>query len=173
MIRALILGTTLLCGAATAVTPDEKTQLALELMEASQADKAFEMLEPMLRQQMMDSLSSTMGCKAAQPVIESVSAEFAASFSASVDVEKLKVDAAAIYAETFEVDELRAMVDFYQSPVGRKLISRMPELMQQSMSLMQDSMKDMLPRIKKIVEAHSDDLAAAGKACKAEAAKAQ
>jgi hypothetical protein len=173
MMRALILGTSLLCGVAAAETPDEKTQLALELMEVSQADKTFEMLEPMLRQQMMNSLSSTMGCKAAQPVIESVSTEFAATFSASVDVEKLKVDAAAIYAETFEVDELRALVDFYRSPVGRKMMSRMPELMQQSMSLMQDSMKDMMPRIEKIVDAHRDDLAAAGKACKAEATKTE
>lgn len=174
MFRAIALGTLLLCGPATAFAaePDTRTRLALELMEVSKAASAFEAMEPMLRQQMTDSLSSTLTCKSAQSTIEAVSRDFAAAFSESIDVEKLKVDLAAVYAELFDDAELQAMIDFHKTPAGQKMVAHMPELMQKMAMMTQSSMQDMFPRIDAIMKANEDQLLAARKSCEAEAKSA-
>lgn len=41
----------------------------------------------------------------------------------------------AVYEQNFEVAELRDLLAFYQSPIGKKLVERQPVVMQQSMQL--------------------------------------
>jgi hypothetical protein len=43
--------------------------------------------------------------------------------------ENIRSDLAAMYAETFTEQELRQLTEFYKTPVGRKSINKMPELM--------------------------------------------
>ena len=40
-----------------------------------------------------------------------------------------------IYDNNFSADEIKQLVAFYQSPVGRKIVSQLPQLMQQSMTM--------------------------------------
>ena len=67
------------------------------------------------------------------------------------ELEKMRADYVAIYAETFTEEELRGMVEFYQSPVGRKLIEKTPELMRRSMMITQKQMADMMPKVEAAV----------------------
>jgi uncharacterized protein len=41
----------------------------------------------------------------------------------------------AIYDENFSADEIKQLVAFYQSPVGRRIVIQLPQLMQQSVSM--------------------------------------
>ena len=41
----------------------------------------------------------------------------------------------AIYDANFSADEVKQLVAFYQSPVGRKIVIQLPQLMQQSVSM--------------------------------------
>ena len=41
----------------------------------------------------------------------------------------------AIYDDNFSADEIKQLVAFYQSPVGRKIVIQLPQLMQQSVSM--------------------------------------
>jgi hypothetical protein len=41
----------------------------------------------------------------------------------------------AIYDANFSADEVKQLVAFYQSPVGRKIIVQLPQLMQQSVTM--------------------------------------
>lgn len=45
-----------------------------------------------------------------------------------------------LYAKNFSEDEISEMVKFYQSPVGKKAISRLPAITQETMVYMQKSM---------------------------------
>jgi hypothetical protein len=42
---------------------------------------------------------------------------------------------AAVYGRNFTVDEMRQMTAFYRSPVGQKVLDKMPTVMQESVSL--------------------------------------
>ncbi|MDG5497122.1 DUF2059 domain-containing protein [Niveispirillum sp. BGYR6] len=41
----------------------------------------------------------------------------------------------ALYASNFTVDEMDQIITFYRTPVGRKSLQQMPQIMQQSMAL--------------------------------------
>jgi len=41
----------------------------------------------------------------------------------------------AIYDANFSTDEIKQLVAFYQSPVGRKITVQLPQLMQQSVTM--------------------------------------
>lgn len=40
-----------------------------------------------------------------------------------------------IYSRTFELSELKGLLQFYQSPLGRRLLAAQPAVMQESMQL--------------------------------------
>ena len=41
----------------------------------------------------------------------------------------------AIYDDNFSADEIKQLLAFYQSPVGRKIVIQLPQLMQQSVTM--------------------------------------
>ncbi|WP_018970445.1 DUF2059 domain-containing protein [Rubritalea marina] len=65
--------------------------------------------------------------------------------------EMLKVDwegmFAEIYGEVFSVEEVQGLIDFYQSPVGKKFTAKQAELTQATMGRMQMEMAKMMPKI--------------------------
>ena len=48
---------------------------------------------------------------------------------------KLEEPVIAIYDANFSTDEIKQLVAFYQSPVGRKIMVQLPQLMQQSVTM--------------------------------------
>ncbi|HPA77355.1 MAG TPA: DUF2059 domain-containing protein [Kiritimatiellia bacterium] len=61
--------------------------------------------------------------------------------------DKIKTDYIGIYAETFTADELKGIIDFYKTPVGRKFIEKQPEMMEKSMRVTQKQMMTLMPKI--------------------------
>lgn len=61
---------------------------------------------------------------------------------------KLKGQFVDVYVDVFTEEELKELVEFYKSPLGQKLIIKMPQLMQQSMVLAQKQMQTVIPKIK-------------------------
>jgi hypothetical protein len=52
-----------------------------------------------------------------------------------------------VYRDTFTQQEVDAMVRFYSSPAGRSVSGKLPVAMQESMQLMQERMRSLIPRI--------------------------
>lgn len=52
-----------------------------------------------------------------------------------------------VYAEAFTHDEIRQIVGFYQSPVGRKAVNVMPQLMAQGQRIGQDIGRELAPQM--------------------------
>jgi hypothetical protein len=57
-----------------------------------------------------------------------------------------------IYSEVLSLEELRGLVAFYESPVGRKFIAKQSELTDATMRQMQVLFRDIVPEIQKEVE---------------------
>ncbi len=72
--------------------------------------------------------------------------------SKELNWEKLKVPIINIYAESFTAEELEAMIKFYESPVGKKLLEKQPEMQQKTMQLMQTIMMKLMPEMEKIAK---------------------
>ena len=70
-------------------------------------------------------------------------------FNDSAMLDELERETTAIYARNYSVDEMRQLLAFYRSPIGAKMLSTMPKVMQESMVA---SQKIIMPRIGKMVE---------------------
>jgi hypothetical protein len=64
----------------------------------------------------------------------------------------LKPDMAEVYAREFTEPELREMLRFYQSPVGKKAAAKIPTLMQMGMEIGQRHVKDHMPELQKLIQ---------------------
>jgi len=55
-----------------------------------------------------------------------------------------------LYRTTFTQQEIDGMLDFYRSPAGKALITKMPVVMQRSMEAMRARLDAMMPRIQEL-----------------------
>ncbi|MGA1197950.1 MAG: DUF2059 domain-containing protein, partial [Candidatus Latescibacterota bacterium] len=59
----------------------------------------------------------------------------------------IKADYIELYAEVFTEDELKGLINFYESPIGKAYIKKQPELTQKSMMLSQKMMMKVMPKL--------------------------
>jgi len=57
-----------------------------------------------------------------------------------------------LYAQTFDADEVQAMIDFYTSPVGQSMVRKMPLLMQNAMQAVQARLLPFLQELQRNLE---------------------
>lgn len=65
--------------------------------------------------------------------------------------ENLETQMVQMYAEAFTEPEVRELIVFYQTPLGRKMVTRMPELMQKGAALGQSAVQDHLPELQEAI----------------------
>lgn len=66
--------------------------------------------------------------------------------------EDIKSELVKSYTQSFTEKELEEIVSFYKSPLGQKLISTMPKLMQQAAQLGQQQIQQALPQIQGLTQ---------------------
>ena len=82
-------------------------------------------------------------------VREVLDAELAKAFSGS---QSMMPDIVAVYAKQFTQDDVRGMVAFYESPLGRKMIQAMPAVLQDTVAIGQRWAQNEMPRIGSILQ---------------------
>jgi len=60
-----------------------------------------------------------------------------------------------LYAQTFDAEEVQAMIDFYASPVGQSMVQKMPQLMHNAMQAVQGKLLPFLQALQHDLEAQS------------------
>ena len=66
--------------------------------------------------------------------------------------QEIKNDYIKLYTDAFTEQELRQLIQFYSTPLGHKVIEKMPVLMEQSMQLGQKKMMKIKPEIQALSE---------------------
>jgi uncharacterized protein len=129
---------------------DTRRKLAEELLTLMDVqeniEEAFEAIKEMQVSQLKGMGLSGEASDRAQSMQEKVMDVIAEELS----WDKLKDDYIAIYADTFSEEELKGLLEFYQSPVGQKFISKNPELMKKTMEVTQKQLAVMMPKIQQI-----------------------
>ena len=125
--------------------------------EASYKRAALELLEVANTQEMLDqmmtSITSMMEQQFKAMKLPPEGKEAAAAFQKEImvwfsdffaweQIQDLYVD---IYVKVFTEDELKEIIQFYRSPLGQKLLNKMPELLQESIEKMQILVQDKMP----------------------------
>jgi hypothetical protein len=66
--------------------------------------------------------------------------------------QEIKNDYIGLYTDAFTEQELHQLIQFYSTPLGRKVVEKMPVLMEQSMQLGQKKMMNIMPEIQALSE---------------------
>ncbi|HVV95111.1 MAG TPA: DUF2059 domain-containing protein [Hyphomicrobiales bacterium] len=114
------------------VTP-EKLALARAIIDFTGAAKSFDPVLPQILVQARTTVLTTN--PKLEKDVDEVLGQLETEFSPRRD--ELRNDIAKIYAENFSEDDLRQLAQFYQSPVGKKMVSVMPNVLRASYGAVQ------------------------------------
>lgn len=119
-------------GHAPAQTPSpEALAAAKELIIASKATEQIKTLTPMLMQQMKPMI--VQGRPQVERSYDEIMPVIMEAMNAKLDT---FMDATAIvYANQFTAAEMREIAAFYRTPIGQKLLQKLPIVMQQTMQV--------------------------------------
>ena len=122
MLRTAVIAILFLSSLTVSAQDSTKIRHIRQLMEVTGAAK--------MGNQMITSMISSY-----KQSIPDVPADFWDAFIKEADMSQLMDHIIPIYAEQFTDDDIQQMLAFYQTPIGKKMIEKMPIILQQSMQL--------------------------------------
>ncbi len=98
-----------------------------------------------------------------QQAINNMKSKMVALLKQEYTWDKIEPTITKIYSESFTEEEVKGMIDFYQTPSGQAVIKKMPIVMQKSMVGMQSQMNVLLPKMQAIQREFLEELKAIDK----------
>jgi hypothetical protein len=155
MISAIVISLLALASPAIAQTEDRNTEIAREIVNLVQNDSSFdEMMDSMVQFQIqiMQQRTGSANPEQIQGTMKKLSTVLKEDFSRT-----LKDDMVTAYASTFTAEELQGILDFYRSPIGKKLIEKTPQLTRKSMELQEKNFAKLWPKIEQAMKEYTRD----------------
>ncbi|UYZ63434.1 DUF2059 domain-containing protein [Hymenobacter weizhouensis] len=114
---------------------------AEDLLQASNAEK-----------NMAESIDRILTMQTTQnPALKTVEPEMRAYLNKYMGWSVMKEDLVQLYAREFTEKELKELTKFYQTPVGRKTMEKMPQLLQAGMEIGQRRTQEHLPELQQAI----------------------
>jgi len=151
--RALVAAAaTLACSVAFSAPPSEAQ--VTQLLEVS---RSKEMLEGTMQQQLQGVSQQLVAhliegknlSQAEQEKVSAVMQRAMDTLGKNLAWEKVKPIFVKLYTDSFEAEDVQAMIGFYQSSAGQKMLEKTPQLMQNAMVAMQGIMMPALQEMEK------------------------
>jgi len=111
-----------------------------------------------VQQMFAQRFEQTKAPAAKQSVLDSYQAKANAALDQAIGWPKLKPDMVKLYTSNFSESELKDLVAFYQSPLGKKVLEKMPQLTQQSAQMTQAKLESAVPVVNKLLEDMTNEL---------------
>ncbi|WP_139920254.1 DUF2059 domain-containing protein [Hymenobacter sp. DG01] len=125
---------------------------AEELLAATDSEKN---LTATIDRMLASQIEQNPGMKVVEP-------EMRAYLNKYMSWQSMKEDMVQLYAREFTEKELKDLTKFYQTPTGRKTITKMPQLMSAGMEIGQKRMQEHLPELQQAIAEKMKTQAPAG-----------
>jgi uncharacterized protein len=125
-----------------------KSAKAAELLQLTQGDQMMKAMEPMMKGMLAQAEKDIPAEQRAKvgEMQEKIMALIAASLN------NAKPALAKVYTDTYTEEEIDGILTFYKSTVGKAFLQKMPDVMQRSMPVMMQMMRDLQPEMKTMIE---------------------
>ena len=145
---------------AQAATPsDASLEKLLELSKAGKLmDSVFGQMDGMIKASMKQVTQGKPLSAKEQAIMDRQQAKMVAVMKEEFSWAKMKQPFIRIYRETFTQEEVDGLIAFYQSSAGQAFVTKQPELMKNTMAVMQERMVPMMQRIQKMSEETAKEL---------------
>ncbi|WP_263260871.1 DUF2059 domain-containing protein [Pseudomonas sp. RIT-PI-S] len=150
-VRALCTAAVLACaGPVMADTASHNASAEAFLMMAH-ADKLGTPVYMQVQQMFAQRFAQANAPDSKQALLETYQAKANAALDQAIGWDKLKPEMVKLYTDNFTEQELKDLVKFYQSPLGQKIVQKMPQVTEQSAELTQAHLKEAAPVVNKLL----------------------
>jgi hypothetical protein len=152
-IKVLILAALLTLSFTCGVVAKEDTHRAAveKLIALTKQDRLYEQVFPQVKQMVLQQLQQLDVAPEQSPLVNNLLNKMFDLMKEELSWEKMKEDFIQLYLSVYTEEELQALIKFYESPVGQKMIAKTPLLMQQTMAISQKHTANLMPKIQKMV----------------------
>jgi len=158
-LRVLCAAVALACASGQVLAATASHNAAAEkFLTLAHADKLGTPVYMQVQQMFAQRFAQTKAPAAKQPVLASYQAKANAALDSAIGWNKLKPKMVDLYTQTFTEQELKDLVKFYESPLGKKVLREMPKVTQQSAQLTQQSLEPAVPVVNKLLEDMTKEL---------------
>jgi len=161
-IRWTTLTLCLALGGAAHAEEREAAALASRLMRKHMPRAQFDRMMQMMVGQMQEAMEQ-QAAASGTAVPPDFAARIATAVHEMVPYDEMMDTAAGVWMKHFTVAELKDLLKFYDSPVGKKLVDKQPEIAQDSMGVMMPMIQSRMPRIMEKLKASAPQPQAKGK----------
>ena len=162
MLTAIVL--TLLFAATAAADSASHRAAANELLVASNSAQMVEQMRGQIRQTFADAMGQLEIKDADKAKMDRFTRRMGDIIAQTVSWDAMKDQFVEIYVKVYSEQEIRELTAFYRSPIGRKLMAKMPELLQASMEIGQQQMLKVLPQLEELTRELEQELTPPAKA---------
>ncbi|MGO4516401.1 DUF2059 domain-containing protein [Terriglobus sp. 2YAB30_2] len=113
------------------------------------------------RQMGMSMTNPSQLTDADKKILDNFMTKLMAAMQETMGWQKLKSEFIDLYAKAYTEEEVDGILTFYKSPVGQSMLTKTPQLVQQSMAISQAHMKEIQPKLEQLTEDLKKDLDAA------------
>lgn len=172
--KRLILTLCLVLACGTAYSGEkEHRALAEELIKITDGDKVMDGMKAQVSMVFQQITSQMNVQEADKPKLEKYTKRFEDILKEDMDWGKVRTQYVDLYTGTFTEKEIKSLVDFYKSDLGKKVSEKMPELMQKSMLVARTHMEIVVPKLEALTEEMRKEFEPAAPAAPAGAAPAE
>lgn len=131
--------------------------LAVVVLFASQVKAQDKRLTPDLKQdivKLIEFQNQSVTESLIEPALKRVSGEAKSQMKQDIDavLDEYYTDVSKIYLEYYSEEEIRAIVDFYESDIGQKIKKVQPKISEETMQMSQGLMRKLDPVIRKYLK---------------------
>lgn len=168
-LRALCTAVVLVCASGQVLADTASHNASAEaFLKLAHADKLGTPVYMQVQQMFAQRFEQTKAPDSKKAVLDSYQAKANAALDQAIGWNKLKPDMVKLYTSTFSESELKDLVKFYESPLGKKVLEKMPMVTQQSAQLTQQKLESAVPVVNKLLSDMTTELdPSAGKAAPA------
>ena len=142
--------TTLFLSSIAVASTDSHRQAVDEMLSISRVDKMIEPMMENVMSVMQQQMSQVEIPEDKMPIVEKYNQKIIDTLRQEMRWERMKDDFVNLYLEVYTEEEIRGLTEFYKSPLGQKMLDKMPELMQASLQISQGLLQQTLPKIQQL-----------------------
>ena len=142
----------LLCGSAQ-VLADAKSHAAdaERFLLLARADRLAVPVFTQVQQMFAQRFAESNAPQSEKALLETYQAQANAALEQAVGWDMLKPDMVKLYTRNFNEQEMKDLIRFYESPLGKKVLEQMPSLTAQSAQLTQSKLETAVPKVNQLL----------------------
>ncbi|HUE93659.1 DUF2059 domain-containing protein [Pseudomonas sp.] len=117
----------------------------------ARADKLAVPVYGQVREMFAQRFAESKEASSNQALLETYQAQANAALEQAIGWDKLKPDMIKLYTSNFNEQEMKDLITFYESPLGKKVLEQMPSLTAQSAQLTQSKLESAVPKVNKLL----------------------